>query len=69
MLIKTLIILVLLAILFSLFSGMIFLVKDKGQSERTVRMLTIRIALSVLLFVLLMAAFFTGLIHPHGVTP
>ncbi len=69
MLIKTLIVLVLVAILFSLFSGMIFLVKDKGQSERTVRVLTIRIALSVLLFILLMAAFAAGLIHPHGITP
>lgn len=69
MLVKTLIILVLLAILFSLFSGMIFLVKDKGQSQRTVRALTIRIALSVLLFILLMVAFATGLIQPHGITP
>ena len=69
MLVKTLIVLVLLAILFSLFSGMIFLIKDKGQSERTVRMLTIRIALSVLLFILLMGAFATGLITPHGINP
>lgn len=69
MLIKTLIVLVLLAILFSLFSGMIFLIKDKGQSERTVRALTIRIALSVLLFILLMTAFAAGLIHPHGIVP
>ena len=69
MLIKTLIVITLLAILFSLFSGMIFLVKDKGQSERTVRALTIRIALSVLLFILLMAAFATGLIQPHGINP
>jgi hypothetical protein len=69
MLVKALIVLVLLAILFSLFSGMIFLVKDKGQSERTVRALTIRITLSVLLFILLMVAFATGLIHPHGINP
>jgi len=69
MLIKTLIVLVLLAILFSLFSGMIFLVKDKGQSQRTVKALTVRIALSVALFILLMVAFATGLIQPHGITP
>jgi hypothetical protein len=69
MLVKILIVLVLLAILFSLFSGMVFLVKDKGRSERTVQALTIRIALSVLLFILLMAAFATGLIHPHGIVP
>lgn len=69
MLVKSLIILVLLAILFSLFSGMIFMVKDKGQSERTVKALTVRIALSVVLFILLMVAFATGLIHPHGINP
>jgi hypothetical protein len=69
MLVKTLIVLVLMAILVSLFSGMIFLIKDKGQSERTVRMLTFRIALSVVLFILLMGAFATGLIHPHGIVP
>lgn len=69
MLVKAFIVLVLLAILFSLFSGMMFLVKDKGQSERTVRALTVRIALSVALFVLLMIAFATGLIQPHGINP
>lgn len=69
MLIKTLIVLILLIILSTLFSGMIFLIKDKGHSERTVKMLTVRIALSVALFVLLMVAFATGLIHPHGIVP
>lgn len=69
MLIKSLIVLVLIAILVSLFSGMFFLVKDKGQSKRTVKALTIRIALSVILFILLMLAFATGLIQPHGIIP
>ena len=67
MLIKSLIVLVLIAILISLFSGMIFLVKDNGQSKRTVTALTVRIVLSVALFILLMVAFATGLIQPHGV--
>lgn len=69
MLIKSLIILVLVAILFSLFSGMFFLVKDGGQSKRTVKALTVRIVLSVLLFILLIVAFATGVIQPHGVFP
>ncbi len=69
MLIKALIVLILLIILSTLFSGMIFLIKDKGQSERTVKALTVRIALSVALFILLMIAFATGLIHPHGIVP
>lgn len=69
MLVKVLIVVVLLAILISLFSGMFFLVKDKGESKRTIKALTVRIVLSVALFVLLMIAFATGLIQPHGITP
>ena len=69
MLIKILIILVLIAILYSLFSGMFYLIKDKSQSKRTVKALTIRIVLSVALFILLMLGFATGVIQPHGITP
>jgi hypothetical protein len=63
---KIIIVLFLFTIIGSLFSGLFFLVKDKGSSERTVRMLTIRISLSVALFVLLMAGYATGLLQPHG---
>ena len=45
--IKILIIAALAAIIISLASGMVFLVKDKGQSERTAKALTVRISLSV----------------------
>ncbi len=69
MLIKTFIVLVLLAIIGSLASGLIFLVKDNGQSERTVKALTFRIVLSVSLFALLMLGIFTGIIEPHGIRP
>ena len=69
MLTKVIIILFLFIIIGSLFSGLFYLVKDKGTSERTVRALTIRISLSVLLFVLLMIGYATGLLQPHGVTP
>ncbi|HEY0687373.1 MAG TPA: twin transmembrane helix small protein [Steroidobacter sp.] len=47
------IILVMLAILVSLGAGLFFLVRDRGKSERIVVSLTIRVALSVLLLVLL----------------
>jgi hypothetical protein len=63
---KALIILILLVIVGSLFSGLFYLVRDKGTSERTVRALTIRISLSLLLFVLLMIGYATGLLRPHG---
>jgi hypothetical protein len=69
MLTKIIVVLFLITIIGSLFSGLFFLVKDKGTSERTVRALTVRISLSVLLFILLMLAMFTGLLQPHGVTP
>ena len=66
MLPKLIIILVLLLILASLFSGMYFMLKDRSQSTRNVKALTIRISLSVLLFLLVILAYLTGIIHPHG---
>lgn len=67
--IKILIVVALIAIIASLASGMVFLVKDKGQSARTAKALTVRISLSVLLFGLLMLGIFTGHIKPHGIYP
>ncbi len=68
MIAKAIIVLFLLVILGSLFSGLFYLVRDKGGSERTVRALTVRISLSVALFVLLMAGYATGILQPHGLT-
>ena len=65
--IKLLIVLVLVAIVASLGSGLFHLVRDEGQSKRMVNALTVRIALSVLLFVLLFVAWRSGLIAPHGI--
>ena len=53
-------------ILFSLGSALYYLVKDKGQSERVVRALTVRITFSIALFLLLMLGFYFGLISPQG---
>ncbi len=66
MLIKVLIVLVLLAIVASLGSGLFFMMKDDHQSKRMVNALTLRVALSVALFVLLYIAWSQGLIQPHG---
>lgn len=63
--IKLLIVLVLAAIVASLGSGLYHLVRDEGRSKRMVNALTVRIALSVLLFILLFVAWRTGLIEPH----
>jgi cytochrome bd-type quinol oxidase subunit 2 len=69
MIIKYLIVAVLVAIVASLGSGLYFMMKDKGESKRMVNSLTVRISLSVALFVLLFVAWYLGLIQPHPVTP
>jgi len=66
MLTKIFIILMLIAILASLFSALVFLMKDKGTGTRTVKALTWRIGMSITLFILLMAGFYFGLITPTG---
>lgn len=66
-LIKSIIILFLLVIFFSLGSALYFLVKDKGRSDRTVKALTWRITLSLILFIFLLIAFACGWITPHPI--
>jgi hypothetical protein len=66
---KFLIVAVLLAIVASLGSGLFFLLRDGSGSRRMVKALTVRISLSVALFVLLLIAWANGMIQPHGVLP
>ncbi len=54
-----LIIIVLFGILVSLGSGLYFLVRDRGKTERMVVSLSIRVALAILLLVLLAVGFMT----------
>lgn len=56
----------LLAIVGSLFSGLFYVYRDRGAGERTVRALTLRIGLSVTLFVALLVAFRIGLIPGYS---
>ena len=44
----------------SLFSGLYFMYRDKGKSRRTVIALTIRVALSVTIFAIVIVGFFMG---------
>jgi len=69
MIAKTFVVLVLLVILGSLGTALYTMLKDHGQSDRTVKALTVRIALSLTLFILLMIGYATGFITPHGVVP
>jgi hypothetical protein len=56
----------LLAIVLSLGSALVHLVRGKGDSKKMARALTIRVGLSILLFVLLLLAWSLGWIQPHG---
>jgi hypothetical protein len=64
---RILIVVLVLAVIASLFSGLFFLYKDKGGSNRMVISLTIRVGLSILVFVILMLSYFFGFISPHGI--
>ncbi len=55
-----------LAIVLSLGSALFHLTRGKGDSKKVARALTIRVALSILLFVLLLVAWQLGWIQPHG---
>lgn len=66
---KIFIVLALLVIIGSLGTGLYYLLKDRNRSPRTVRALTLRIGLSIGLFIALLIAFSTGLIKPHGLNP
>jgi cytochrome bd-type quinol oxidase subunit 2 len=66
---RVLVVVVLLGILLSLGSALFHLMTDKGNSKKMVRALTVRVALSVGLFVLLIVASQLGFITPHGVGP
>ncbi|MBS1155301.1 MAG: hypothetical protein H6R07_1225 [Proteobacteria bacterium] len=64
---KLVILLVLLGVICSLFSGLFFLFKNRGaDDDRSVKALTVRIALSLVLFALLMLGFYFGLIPGHA---
>lgn len=59
----------LLVILYTLASSFVFMVRDKGQSDRTVRRLSWRIGLSLALLGLLALGFRMGWVEPHGYQP
>ncbi len=66
---KILILIVFAFILYSLGTAMFYLVKDKGQGHNTVRFLTVRIGISVLLFLFIILAMHMGWIQPHSMLP
>jgi len=63
---QAVILLFLAAILLSLGSALVYLVKDRGQSNRTVKALTFRVGLSIALFIVLMLGHYFGFIQPRS---
>ena len=51
----------------SLASALVFLMKDKGKSNRTVKALALRVGFSIVLFILLLVANQLGWIQPTGI--
>jgi hypothetical protein len=64
---KILVAVAFILILASLGSALVFLMRDKGRSNRTVQALALRVGFSVLLFVLLLVAYRFGWIQPTGI--
>ncbi|TVO63244.1 twin transmembrane helix small protein [Denitromonas ohlonensis] len=59
---RIIVVLFLIAILVSLGSALLFMLRDDGKGPRVIRALTLRVGLSIGLFLLLMAGFATGII-------
>ncbi|MFO1256850.1 MAG: twin transmembrane helix small protein [Gammaproteobacteria bacterium] len=54
-------------ILAALGSGLFYLIRGKSSSKSTVKSLTVRIVVSISLFIFLLMAYALGWIHPHGI--
>lgn len=54
-------------IVYNLGAGLYYMMVDKGGSDRMVKALTRRIALSVALILMVLIGIATGVVEPHGV--
>ncbi len=64
MIIHIVLIVLFLIVVATLFQALFFLARDKGESKRTMKALTWRIGLSILLLVLILVLWATGLLKP-----
>ena len=69
MLAKIILVVLLLGIVASLFSGLFFLMKDDSRERRLLPALKVRVGLSIALLIFLALAFSQGWLEPHGVQP
>ncbi len=63
---RIIIVIALIGILFSLGSALFYLMRDKGATNRTVNALTIRVGISVALFLFILFSYWMGWIAPRS---
>ncbi|MGH8445013.1 MAG: DUF2909 family protein [Solimonas sp.] len=67
--VKIVIVVLLVAIVTSLMTSMVFLVRDPSSKRRTLTGLKVRIALSITLLLFVVLSYLMGWIQPHGIVP
>lgn len=63
---RIIILIALAGILLSLGSALVYLVRDKGSTNRTVNALTVRVGISVALFLFILFGYWMGWIQPRS---
>lgn len=63
---RIIIVLALAGILVSLGSALVYLIRDRGATNRTVNALTIRVGISVALFLFILFSYWMGWIEPRS---
>jgi hypothetical protein len=67
--VRIVVILIFVGILGSLASALFYLMRDKGSSSKTVNALTVRIGMSVVLFLFMLFSYWMGWIETTGFRP
>jgi len=62
---RIIIVLALAGIVLSLGSALVYLIRDKGKTNRTVNALTMRVAISLALFLFILFSYWMGWITPR----
>jgi phosphotransferase system glucose/maltose/N-acetylglucosamine-specific IIC component len=63
---RIIILLALAGILLALGSALVYLVRDRGATNRTVNALTVRVGISVALFLFILFSYWMGWIQPRS---
>jgi hypothetical protein len=63
---RVIILFALAGILLSLGSALVYLVRDRGSTSRTLNALTVRVAISVALFLFILFSYWMGWIQPRS---